>query len=110
MKTILNIILTRIGMVGRLRGWEVFVSRKGAEGAEFFCQQIKRMKQFLPPRITSIMRNFCLISLILLINRSYAEGAEIFDRRTKEHFVFEIIHHRDTRHAWRQRKRQPCGV
>ena len=45
-KTILNIILTRIGMVGRLRGWEVFVSRKGAEARSFFCQQIKRMKQF----------------------------------------------------------------
>lgn len=66
MKTILNIILTTIGMVGRLRGWEVFVSRKGAEGAEIFCQQMKQIKRFLPPRITSIMRNFCFISLILV--------------------------------------------
>lgn len=46
MKTILNIILTTIGMVGRLRGCEVFVSRKGAEGAEIFCQQMKQMKRF----------------------------------------------------------------
>ena len=73
--TMIIIVLTRIGVVVRLRGWKVFVSRKGANGAEIFFQQIKQMKQFLSPRITSIMGNFSLISLILVDKYTSREGA-----------------------------------